>query len=168
MLINTPPPRSSSDDHSLFLKTITVMLCPCRDNSIPPTCSMHYYHGSSQILLQQLKTSPRPNNSYIGPSKKYVTLQEREGSEKVWQFVTGRGKDHMMSHSVFHNSQFLMFYFIFYHTYTNLSCILTLHFFPIFFWSNLIEYLWKDGILLYTSSTGSIWDVWMIEPWGQP
>jgi len=32
-----------------------------------------------------------------GPSIKYVTLEER-GSEKVWQFVTGRVQEHVTSH----------------------------------------------------------------------
>ena len=52
----------------------------------------------------------------MGPSIKYVTLQEERGSEKVWQFVTG--VKIMWRHTpFFHNSQFYVLFYI-------LSCII--------------------------------------------
>ena len=62
--------------------------------------------------------------SWKGPSIKYVTLRGGNGSEKVWQFVTGGGGvkimwSHTFNFFTIHN---FMFYFIFFTHNTNLSC----------------------------------------------
>ena len=45
----------------------------------------------------------------MGPSIKYVTLQGGRGSEKVWQFVTEGGKDHVTSHFQFFHFTIIFF-----------------------------------------------------------
>ena len=70
----------------------------CTTPFMTPTVALRVYPANpegTQVIVGSTNmgyiSDTARNRTHKGPSIKYVTLQRGEGSEKVWQFVTGGG-----------------------------------------------------------------------------